>query len=189
MNRQHGFSLIELIIVSVILMLLAITAFPYFQNALIRAHTAKINSDFHLIKNSLEMYRTDHRMYPWQHGIVNLRLIDEVFELTTPVAYLEQIPQNPFLGKIAEVEVDPFFYPTGFTRHQNYYLGVRNFITDRKIFDEDTPPSWSISSGGPISFGTHRSATRWYSSTNGIRSFGGFWMDSTGLSTFNDYNH
>ena len=90
----------SLLIVVAIIGILAAIAVPNFLNAQIKAKIANSVSDMKAISTALEMYRLDHNRYPaWKTtsgtniNPVNRRLIP----LTSPIAYMSQVPQDPFI--------------------------------------------------------------------------------------------
>ncbi|HPA45313.1 MAG TPA: prepilin-type N-terminal cleavage/methylation domain-containing protein [bacterium] len=92
MHRQAGFTLIELLIVVAIIGILAAIAVPNFINAQTRAKLARCEADMKSLETAIESYKIDNNEY-----IGSWRLCD----LTTPVAYMPSIPEDPF-GPILE---------------------------------------------------------------------------------------
>lgn len=86
-RTSRGFTLIELLIVVAIIGILAAIAVPNFLNAQIRAKVARCKSDLRSIGVALEQYSLDNGYYP--PGTY-------IFLLTTPVAYLAEIPKDVF---------------------------------------------------------------------------------------------
>ncbi|MFH1737678.1 MAG: prepilin-type N-terminal cleavage/methylation domain-containing protein [bacterium] len=104
--NQHmspGFTLIELLIVVAIIGILAAIAVPNFLNAQIRAKVAHCVADMRTIGNALETYRLDNNNYPpWTQNLVlgeDGAHPNEIryYRLTTPIAYLNAIPRDPFV--------------------------------------------------------------------------------------------
>ncbi len=93
MKFSPGFTLIELLIVVAIIGILAAIAVPNFLNAQTRAKVASSMSDIRAYSTSLEMYRADHGTYPEGRATYAIFGIDR---LTTPVAYMGSLPQDPF---------------------------------------------------------------------------------------------
>ena len=100
MKKSFAFTLIELLIVVAIIGILAAIAVPNFINAMVRSKIAKAESELRTIVTALETYKLDNNLYPpWldesgvQKNPVNRRLIP----LTTPVSYMPNVPQDPFL--------------------------------------------------------------------------------------------
>ncbi len=87
MRKTSGFTLIELLIVVAIIGILAAIAVPNFLNAQLRAKIARCKSDLKAISMGMEQYFLDNNDYPPSHYI---------FFITTPVAYLSNIPQDSF---------------------------------------------------------------------------------------------
>ncbi len=63
-NTQHGFTLIEILIVVVILSILAITVVPQFLDQPAKARVARAQSDVQELKTALSMYKLDNFSYP-----------------------------------------------------------------------------------------------------------------------------
>ncbi len=63
-NIQHGFTLIEILIVVVILSILAITVVPQFLDQPAKARVARAQSDVQQLKTALSMYKLDNFSYP-----------------------------------------------------------------------------------------------------------------------------
>jgi type II secretion system protein G len=99
-KSRFGFTLIELLIVVAIIGVLAAIAVPNFLNAQMRAKIAKAEAEMQSIVTALEQYRIDHNLYPlWLNpdGSQKNPLDRRFHPLTTPVAYLSSVPQDPFI--------------------------------------------------------------------------------------------
>ena len=121
--RRHppapqGFTLIELLIVVAIIAVLAAIAVPNFLEARTRAMVSRTLNDLRTVATALESYRVDANRYPphgevlatgqvnfpaVQAGITTVEFTPG-FPLTTPVAYLNALPEDPLLR---ETEPDP----------------------------------------------------------------------------------
>jgi len=93
MSRKHAFTLIELLIVVAIIGILAAIAVPNFMNARMKATVAKMETDMKALGDALMMYRIDNKCYWTQYGS---NPPQELRPLTTPVAYIATIPEDPF---------------------------------------------------------------------------------------------
>lgn len=95
---RGGFTLIELLIVVAIIGILAAIAVPNFLNAQTRAKIARVHADQRSFGEAMEMYFLDNNSYPWTDTLprganpLELRWIP----LTTPVAYIAGVPDDPF---------------------------------------------------------------------------------------------
>jgi prepilin-type N-terminal cleavage/methylation domain-containing protein len=118
----HGFTLIELLIVVAIIAILAAIAVPNFLEAQTRAKVSRAKADMRTIATATEAYAVDYNRYPIpadENGyLVPLSLMDSVFMetrvspiLTTPVAYLTSLLNEPFPGPIVK-ENPQFHYGT-----------------------------------------------------------------------------
>ena len=99
--RTNGFTLIELLIVVAIIGILAAIAVPNFLNAQIKAKIARCQSDIRSIAMAQEMYFLDHNSYPpeSEDDIFTgrrARSSSGLFFLTSPVAYMNSVPRDPF---------------------------------------------------------------------------------------------
>jgi prepilin-type N-terminal cleavage/methylation domain-containing protein len=108
-TASQGFTLIELLIVVAIIALLAAIAIPNFLEAQVRAKVGRVKSDLRTYGLAIEMYRVDHGVYPnWDypgslhdaHCAANAMwpgCNDPVpYELTTPIAYISTLLDDPF---------------------------------------------------------------------------------------------
>lgn len=109
---SNGFTLIELLIVVAIIAILAAIAVPNFLEAQVRAKHAKVTSDMRSLATAIEAYRLDNNHYPYffmyrwdyppeqqppqsEYGTLEEN-IGELSVITTPVAYITAIPDDPF---------------------------------------------------------------------------------------------
>lgn len=126
----RAFTLIELLIVVSILAILASLALPNFLEAQARSKVARAKADMKTIATALEAYHTDRGHYPPSTLVVRaLRLSP----LSTPVAYLSSVPNDPFGG--TELTVPP---PE--RRRGRYNYGAMPI-------DEES--RWALASDGP----------------------------------------
>ena len=103
---RRGFTLIELLIVIAIILILIAIALPNFLEAQIRARVTKVKGEMRSVATALEAYQTGWRKYPWGAEFPNLGFPAfppaEPFDLhlpailTTPVAFLSQLPPDSF---------------------------------------------------------------------------------------------
>lgn len=92
MRSKNAFTLIELLIVVAIIGILAAIAVPNFLNAQVRAKLARCESDMKSLETAIESYAIDGNAYinSWK-----------LYLLTTPVAYISAIPDDPFAPILA----------------------------------------------------------------------------------------
>ena len=107
-RRSLAFTLIELLIVVAIIAILAAIAVPNFMEAQVRAKVVTVRNDFRTIVQAMEAYRVDNQDYPpdyYARDGYGSWLLDYLrfIPLTTPIAYMTQIPVNPFFDtKVVE---------------------------------------------------------------------------------------
>lgn len=121
--KSPGFTLIELLIVVAIIAILAAIAVPNFLEAQVRAKISRCKADLRTIATALEAYNVDHNRYPFSSGVHSVtgavewqnsemssahKFIAPV--LTTPVAYLTSIPQDPFATNFPAGDLRHYFY-------------------------------------------------------------------------------
>ncbi len=107
--RYRAFTLIELLIVVAIIAILAAIAVPNFLEAQTRSKVSRVRSDMRTASTALESYHIDHNVYPAPHEKHNMvswdasnAVSDNPFhsrlpsQLTTPIAYLSTLPNDPF---------------------------------------------------------------------------------------------
>ncbi len=92
---RNGFTLIELLIVVAIIGILAAIAVPNFINAQIKAKIARSYSDMDALSKGFISYNLDNNAYPYFGG--NQWYSVFIYPaLTTPIAYLSNIPKDGF---------------------------------------------------------------------------------------------
>lgn len=124
--KIRAFTLIELLVVVAIIAILALIAVPNMLEAQTRAKVARARADLRTAVTAIEAYRVDHNGYPTYHysavpsAALEFHIGGEVpafgvpdpnwngaNPLTTPVAYITSMVQDPFsghkLGAVAEI--------------------------------------------------------------------------------------
>jgi len=152
MNYRHeGLVLSEFFILAAIIVIFAVIAIPHYMTAQTNATVAETLRGMHEVELGLDKYFVDNAMYPPCVGDNNLPhpvFFQRLKALTTPFAYLDTIPLDPFLigmdqkeflqfsqsiigdyaylsmGAIEDVSI-PFFYSEDFTVIMPY----REFIS------------------------------------------------------------
>lgn len=94
---QKAFTLIELLIVVAIIAILAAIAVPNFLEAQTRSKVSRSQADMRSIATALEGYYVDENHYPPTRNSSGWLLFAErMVRLTTPVAYITSLPEDPF---------------------------------------------------------------------------------------------
>ena len=109
--EKRGFTLIELLIVVAIIAILAAIAVPNFLEAQTRSKTSRALSDMRSIAVAVECYTVDYNRpvldrFDWQNltGSQPQHWDWVLVPLTTPVAYMTSIPEDPYT-RMQEVRI------------------------------------------------------------------------------------
>jgi prepilin-type N-terminal cleavage/methylation domain-containing protein len=127
--KRPGFTLIELLVVVAIIGILAAIAIVNMQAAQVRAKVSRSRADIRTVVGGLEAYAVDWNGYPTYHysngSLLEFHIGGRVpawgapdpdwngaNPLTTPVAYLTQMPEDPFASQRwgQDKEVRQFLY-------------------------------------------------------------------------------
>lgn len=168
---KRAFTLVELLMTVLIMLILTTLLLPKIQTWFVRAEISKIRTDIFSIRNGLLAYYGDYNDYPpkdwWRLSCG--KPIDYYSLLTTPVAYISSLPHSPW-------EDRPLPGESAFDRPwNNYHVDTCNILNPDNI-----GPGWVILYRGPIEWRIGYLSSSWYSVTNGIISRGGFYLNSNG---------
>ena len=189
-HRARAFTLVELLIVVAIIAILAAIAVPNFQEAVVRCRVARTKDDLRSLGTGLEAYRTDYTAYP--RADINMALAPRLVPLTTPVAYLSSLFEDPFFAKSGAGSSapygsqDPYYcYASG-----NIYFGTTSQYDSNKYIGSiyslaGRGPDADIVFGGycmahPNSLQTEANLRGAYDPTNGTVSEGDIFRLSAG---------
>ena len=81
--RQHGFTLVELMIVMAIIGVLAVVAIPSYVGAVRQAREAVLREDLHVMRSAIDAYTADKQKAP--------QSLDDLVQ----EGYLKSIPEDP----------------------------------------------------------------------------------------------
>lgn len=95
-SQTQGFTLVELLVVVAVIGVLASIAAVNFSNALVKCRVAVAKSDLKALSESIEMYRMDHQTVLSTMGAFEPGYFERLRPLTTPIAYMNQLPTDPF---------------------------------------------------------------------------------------------
>ena len=119
---KKGFTLIELLIVVAIIAILAAIAIPNFLAAQVRSKVSRTQSEMRTLATGLEAYYVDNSSYPTfpnpelgQNAGYNdgwPENWDRLDGLTTPIAYITSLPEDPFNVTGTDIWTDGYTGPT-----------------------------------------------------------------------------
>lgn len=121
-QKIHAFTLIELLVVAAVIGVLASIAVPNFMNALVKCRVAKVKSDLKALSHSIEVYRMDYQTVLPAVGAFEPSYFERLRPLTTPVAYMSQLPTDPFQPMLS------FFM---FTEDEAHYWHNQMYVYNR----------------------------------------------------------
>jgi prepilin-type N-terminal cleavage/methylation domain-containing protein len=186
-TMRKGFTLIELLIVVAIIAILAAIAIPHLLEAQTRSKVSRAKADLRTVVLAVESYRVDNNHYPTYHyadmedGHLEFHVGGRVSgwgipdanwdgrnPLTTPIAYITKMPEDPFATHRGE------------PKEAREYL----YVNWRYALKQVTEPVWQqifqyslerdgeyrLHSRGPDSYGPDPGTP--YDPTNGTRSYG-----------------
>lgn len=135
-RRIAGFSLVELLVVVAIIGILASMAVANMLNATVRAKVAAAQESQRVMNYALEMYHVDNGDYPpAPNPFLYPTLPTQTWLLTTPVAFISQVPVDIFFSPQMFGEPGGPFGPGGEYMH---------YIADRTVTE-----LWLLWSYGP----------------------------------------
>jgi prepilin-type N-terminal cleavage/methylation domain-containing protein len=187
-SSRWGFTLIELLIVVAIIAILAAIAVPNFLEAQVRSKVSRCLADMRSMATGLEAYAVDNNRYitGWAvgddlynagaYGSGPFRMSMRLIPLTTPVAYMTSVPEDPFVdvqtpGFGDTIMLDTFDY---WDAQSGVERGDAPTYHENKIFGRD----WRLCSAGP-DLQQWYGVVHWsdgrpcpYDTSNGTMSFG-----------------
>jgi prepilin-type N-terminal cleavage/methylation domain-containing protein len=186
---EGAFTLIELLIVVAVIAILAAIAVPNFIEAQARAQVSREMNDMRTIATGLESYMVDHGEYP-PHGEIlnaNTNPSDPIFPatqaglatvefvsplLTTPIAYLSEYPQDPFLRRQPDEMMRAYGYIQSEQMRDIMISKNIPFLTEQAGKIIDTHGFWRLYAAGPDSVKGEGKQGIPYDPTNGTLSRG-----------------
>lgn len=173
MPRIRGFTLIELLVVVAIIGILTAIAVPNYTDTLVKSKVAKAKGDMHTLEAALVSYYTDRQTLPYAEAYPvhstcnqnennvsnNIGMGYLSRYLTTPVAYIGKLPNDPYRN-IEDVgpcfpERRTYLYSTDTENvprfRQNYVSILYSQLKGNMTVTEPRPSSaiWMVSSPGP----------------------------------------
>jgi prepilin-type N-terminal cleavage/methylation domain-containing protein len=184
--KRKGFTLIELLIVIAIILILIAIALPNFLEAQIRAKVTQAASNERTIAVAMESYLIDFKTYPTDHDPDDASE-NGLYQLTSPIAYLTSVPQEPFAQASGILEADDEIgWEMGSTGNPPFIAHITPTFMNSNIFayglasfgpdvDDDFPcgDEWPLCAiSNPCSAGGAGAGWTNYAPTNGTKSNG-----------------
>ncbi|MGI6455796.1 MAG: prepilin-type N-terminal cleavage/methylation domain-containing protein [bacterium] len=150
--KMKAFTLIELLVVVAIISILASIALPNFQHAQVKAKSAAAMAEMRTLVTAIESYSMDNNRYPLD-GNDFFQIDEELFDqqriqkvLTTPTAYISEIPEDLFHQDASQHTYDPVIdrYFQSRRPYPYVYFSKGNFKQHR-----GTPHGYFLFSFGP----------------------------------------
>jgi type II secretion system protein G len=108
---RKGFTLIELLIVVAIIAILAAIAVPNFLEAQTRSKVSRVKADMRTIATGMESYLLDYNTYVNDSdNTLGKGGEGGLAYLTSPIAYLTTLPQDPFQSQLSASDNDAAKY-------------------------------------------------------------------------------
>ncbi|MBI1290840.1 prepilin-type N-terminal cleavage/methylation domain-containing protein [bacterium] len=190
-NRSTGFTLIELLIVVAIIAILAAIAVPNFLEAQTRSKVSRVQADLRSIATAVESYYIEYNRYmPYSVPVAGKVGEQQIFLLTSPVAYMTSIPEDVFQANrpakttVASKNFIAFFGPVPryFVYSGNTFLLNGNTGWSLRCMGPDT--DWDLVGYAPDNDTTVPQNGN-YDPTNGTISNGDVLRSGGGISFFN----
>ena len=151
---HKAFTLIELLIVVAIIAILAAIAVPNFLEAQVRAKASRAKADMRSIATAMESYSVDYNDYPmdffdWLDAgrlILGNNNWTPLSQLSTPIAYLSSVPDDPFPERQSGVNNPQSYLPL---YHHLWTSGWTDFTRDNNSVWPVPKYEWVLWSYGP----------------------------------------
>lgn len=143
-SHQHGFTLLEIMVVIVILGIFASMVVPNLMSNKERADKQKAVSDIIAMENALDMYKLDNHRYPTTEqglqALITKPELSPVPDNYRPDGYIKRLPQDPWGNDyliVSPGEHGPIdIFSAGPDAEPNTPDDVSNWTLDKKSTNE-----------------------------------------------------
>ncbi len=158
----RAFTLIELLIVIAIILILIAIALPNFLEAQLRAKVTKARAEMRSIVTALHAYHLDYREFPLtrddhdqvmhMNGMMRMPFVP--YSLTTPVAFIQDVPLDVFNPRVMANHKHSFIYVNAGNTPEMQLREFKLRVADHAMSSGSAPGFGLLSTGPDNEYGS-----------------------------------